>query len=291
MFFFSQWLSDGAFTIYRVILALYTTAYTVVGVIKRQNEGVKWLIFLTNWSYTFVNLHFIVSGVIVTYHYYRNRSSIKKGEEEEEEKDEQEEEDEEEEEEEEEEEDDARISPNAVITSHLPFTCKASWVIYDIAANIAFPVTVMYWTQVHVPGHPYDSVTFNAHALNSVVIVIDTTINCIRVKLLHIIYPIIFISIYMIFSLIYWACGGTDPNNHPYIYSALDYSGHPIRAAVIICFFLCVGNVPSQLLLFGLYQLRLWLKRFCHCTTLTRAGHLGYLHQSSSQTSRVLSQW
>ena len=253
-----------------MILALYTTAYTVIGVIKRQNEGVKWLIFLTNWSYTFLNLHFIVSAVIVTYYYYSNRSSIKTSEEEEEDDEEEEEKEEDDEEEEEEEEDNVGISPNIVIISRLPFTCKASWVIYDVAANIAFPVTVVYWTGVHVPGHPYDSVTFNAHALNSVVIVIDTMINCIPVKLLHIIYPIVFISIYMIFSLIYWACGGTDPHNHHYIYSALDYSDHPVRAAVIICLFLCVGNVLSQLLLFGLYQLRLWLKQFCRCTTLTR---------------------
>ena len=219
----------------------------------------KWLIFLTNWSYTFVNLHFIVSAVIVIYYYYRHRSSIKASEEEEEEDDDDDDDDDE---------DNVRISHNVMINSRLPLACKASWVIYDIAANIAFPVTVMYWTEVHVPGRPYDSVTFNAHALNSVVIVLDTMLSCIRVKLLHIIYPIIFISIYMIFSLIYWACGGTDSQNHPYIYSALDYGGHPIRAAVIICLFLCAGNVLSQLLLFGLYRLRLWLNQFCRCTTL-----------------------
>jgi len=238
-----------------VILALYTTAYTVVGVIKRQKtNGVKWLLYLTYWSYTFVNLHFIVSAVIVTYYYFSNRRSIETSEEEEED----------EEEEDEEEEDNVRV----MITSRPPLACKASWVIYDIAANIAFPVTVMYWTEVHVPGHPYDSVTFNAHALNSVVIVLDTMISCIRVKLLHIIYPIIFMCIYLIFTLIYWACGGTDFQNRPYIYSVLDYSDHPIRAAVIIISFVCVGNVVSQLILFGLYQLRLWLKQTCRCTRL-----------------------
>ena len=264
---FPQWLSDGAFTIYRMILALYTTAYTVVGVIKRQKQGLKWLIFLTNWSYTFVNLHFIVSAAIVTYYYYNNRISIKTSEEEEEE--EEDDEEEEQQQQQQEVEDHVRIRPYVMINSRPPLACKASWVIYDIAANIAIPVTVMYWTQVYVPGRAYDSVTYNAHALNSVVIVLDTMISCIRVKLLHIIYPIIFISVYMIFSLIYWACGGTDPEDHPYIYSALDYGGHPIRAAIIICLFLCVGNVLSQLLLFGLYQLRLWLRRFCRCTTLT----------------------
>lgn len=240
-----------------MILALYTTAFTVLGVIKRQNHGVKWFIFLTNWSYTFINLHFIVSAVILIYYYSIGRS-IRTSEEEEES---------EEEDKEHSAEDNVQVISN--VKSRLPLACKASWVIYNIAANMAFPVTVMYWSLVYVPGHSYDSVTFNAHALNSVVVVMDTMLGCIPVKLLHIIYPVIFISIYLIFSVIYWACGGTDPDNKPYIYSALDYGGHPERTVITICLFVFVGNVLSQLLLFGLYQLRIWFKRYCCCVTVT----------------------
>ena len=256
---FFQWLPGRAFIVYRVILALYTTAFTVLGAIKRQEHGVKWFIFLTNWSYTFLNLHFLVSAFIVIY-YHCNRRRFRAS-------DEEEEKEQEEQEEEKEEEDPTPFVYD--VKSRLPLACKASWVIYDIAANIAFPVTVVYWSLVHVPGLPYDSVTFNAHALNSVVIVLDTMLSCIRVKLLHIVYPIIFITIYLVFSLIYWACGGTDPDNKPYIYAALDYGGHPVRAVITICLFVSVGNVMSQLLLFGLYRLRIWLKRFCCCVTLT----------------------
>lgn len=227
----------------------------MLGVIERLKHGVKWFIFLTNWSYTFVNLHFLVSAVIVTY-YYKKRESFRTH-------------DDDDIDEEQEQEDKEGTHIVYKVKSRLPLACKASWVIYDIAANIAFPVTVMYWSLVYVPGHRFDSVTFNAHALNSVVIVLDTMLSCIRVKLLHIIYPVIFITIYLMFSLIYWACGGTDPNNKPYIYSALDYGGHPVRAVITICLFVFVGNVLSQLLLFGLYRLRIWLKRFCCCVTLT----------------------
>ena len=242
-----------------MILALYTTAYTVLGVIERQKRGLKWFIFLTNWSYTFVNLHFLVSALIVIY-YHRSRNSFRKKEEEEEQEDDDDDDD-----------DDNDEYTQVVYNdkSRLPLACKVSWVIYDIAANIAFPVTVMYWSLVYVPGYHYDIVTFNAHALNSVVIVLDTMLCSIRVKLLHIIYPVVFITIYMVFSLIYWACGGTDPDNKPYIYSALDYGGHPVRAVMTICLFVFVGNVLSQLILFGLYQLRIWLKRFyCRVTAV-----------------------
>jgi len=238
----SPWLPVRGFIIYRVVLALYTTVWTAVGVFERRGDGVKWLIFLTNWSYTFLNLHCIVSTIIVVcYHCTRQERSQQ---------------------EDDNEPDDVATVTNA--TSRFLMACKASWVIYNIAANVAFPVTAMYWGLVHIPGSDFDSVTFNAHALNSVIVVLDTMISCIPVKLLHIIYPVMFIASYEIFSIIYWACGGTDPDNKPYIYPALDYGGHPQRAALTVCLFVFVGNVLSQLFIFGLYQLRVWLKSSRH---------------------------
>ena len=240
-----------------MVLALYTTSLTVLGVIERQNQGLKWLIFLTNWSYTFVNLHFVTQAILACYHRAGRRIRTNYGDGK----------DHDEHSECDDNSDDIQVISN--VKSRLPLACKVSWIIYDIAANIAFPVTVTYWSLVYIPGHHFDYVTFNAHALNSVVIVIDTMVSRLPVKLLHVIYPVIFISIYLIFSIIYWACGETDPHGKPYIYTALDYGGHPTRAAITICLFLFVGNVMSQLLLFGLYKLRIWLKRSCCRATLT----------------------
>ena len=239
---------------------------TVLAVIERQYQGLKWLIFLTNWSYTFINLHFVTQAFLV--YYYQtvqpnsygsdsngsnsNGSNINgmniKGSNKEFE--------------EESESDDNSDDEQFIfsVEPQLPLACKVSWIICDIASNIAFPVTVMFWSLVYKPGD-FDFVTLNSHALNSVLIVIDIMVSSIPIKLLHVIYPIIFITVYMIFSIIYWACGGTNPYGEPYIYPALDYSGHPKRAAIIICLFLFVGNAMSQLLLFGLYELRLKLNR------------------------------
>lgn len=223
---------------------------TVLGVIERQNQGLKWLIFLTNWSYTFVNLHFVTQAFLVCYYQAlqpRNGNATSCGD------------DEEYDEESECDGNSDHVPFMFSVELQLPLVCKVSWIICDIASNIAFPVTVMFWSLVYIPGQHFDFVTFNTHALNSVLIAIDTMVSSIPVKLLHIIYPIIFITVYLIFSIIYWACGETDPSGHPYIYSALDYSGHPRRAVITICLFLFVGNVMSQLLLFGLYKLRLKL--------------------------------
>lgn len=231
-----------------MVLALYTTAWTATGLFERKNIGVKWFIFLTNWSYTCLNLHCVVSAVVVIYYHCTRQERVQQeiGKES----------------------DDVALATDA--KPHLILACKGSWVIYTIAANVAFPVTVMYWSLVHRPGSGFDSVTFNAHALNSVVVVVDTMLSCVPIKLLHIIYPVIFMASYAIFSLIYWACGGTDPHNKPYIYPALDYGAHPGRAAIIVCLFVVIGDVLSQLVLFALYQLRMWLKSSSHTVAYIR---------------------
>ncbi|XP_027058583.1 uncharacterized protein LOC113685292 isoform X3 [Pocillopora damicornis] len=179
----SMWLTGRAFIVYRVVLALYATAMTVLAVIERQYQGLKWLIFLTNWSYTFINLHFVTQAFLV--YYYQtvqpnsygsdsngsnsngsnsNGSNINgmniKGSNKEYE--------------EESESDDNSDDEQFIfsVEPQLPLACKVSWIICDIASNIAFPVTVMFWSLVYKPGD-FDFVTLNSHALNSVLIVID----------------------------------------------------------------------------------------------------------------------
>ena len=240
-----QWLPIPAFITYRVVLALYTTTWTVIGVFERENVGVKWFIFLTNWSYTFLNIHCIVSAVIAIYYHCARQERVQANE-------------------------SGDVDVVTDVKSRLLLACKASWVIYTIAANIAFPVTAMYWSLVHIPGSAFDSVTFNAHALNSVVVVIDTFLSCIPVRIMHIIYPVMFMASYAIFSLIYWACGGTDPQNKPYIYPALDYGEHPGKATLIICLFVFVGDVLSQFIVFGLYRVRVCLKHSRHTLAYMR---------------------
>lgn len=136
---------------------------------------------------------------------------------------------------------------------------RASWVLFTISANVAFAVTALYWGVVHTPEAPLDASTVNAHAVNSILVLIDILMSSTPVRILHMIYPMIYICTYAIFSVIYWAEGGTNPDGHPYIYAALDYENHPKNASVMVVLFVFAAIPVSQFIVYGLYRFRTWL--------------------------------
>ena len=133
---------------------------------------------------------------------------------------------------------------------------KIFWLLYVISANAGLLVTVGYWTVLFEEDEPIDANNITKHALNSVFMVTDTFLSSIPVRLFHSIYPLLYIVVYLSFTVVYWQLGGTNIQGQPYIYKLLDYNNIEPSTGCLIGFFLLLIQPVLQLILFGLVKLR-----------------------------------
>jgi len=80
--------------------------------------------------------------------------------------------------------------------------------------------------------------------------------------MLHFYQPFVFGVIYAIFSVSYWAAGGTNHHDEIYIYSVLDYKNNPTKASIWLLV-LFIGIVLTHLLMYAIYRLRVYLYSLC----------------------------
>lgn len=100
----------------------------------------------------------------------------------------------------------------------LQFQHKFLWLLYIISANGGLLVTAGYWTVLFEEDELVDANNITKHALNSVFMLIDTFLSSISVRLFHFIYPLLYIIIYLGFTVVYWVLGGTNIQGESYIY-------------------------------------------------------------------------
>lgn len=138
----------------------------------------------------------------------------------------------------------------------LRFQHKLMWLLYVLSANGGLLVTVGYWTVLFEESEPVDANNITKHALNSVFMLTDTFLSSIPVRLFHFIYPLLYIIIYLAFTVVYWLLGGTNIEGQPYIYSLLNYNDYDASTGCLVGFFLLVVQPVLQLILFGSTKLR-----------------------------------
>ena len=142
----------------------------------------------------------------------------------------------------------------------LLFPHKVIWLLYNIAANAGLALSVGYWTIIcTVFTNEVDTAAagFVVHILNAVMILIDTAISDVPVRMFHSLYVIIYSLIYIIFTVIYWQAGGTNPvDGNNYIYKDLDWENVDTTMAVILPFFVLLGIPLVQLVFYGIYKVR-----------------------------------
>lgn len=264
--------------IYRFVVAAFCTGWMISSLLNKN-----WFLWLSNWSFLFVTVYFICAAIVTAIHYERERNQtgnsardqIKNGEANLASKAKC---------------DDAADSignsnnvcePNHELGTNyvcndnydVPFTDysfeasralpmawfhEALWVIYNIASVAAIMVTLSFWLLLFSADNGIRAVTVIFHGVNSIVMVGDTMLSSVPVRLFHVIYPMLYCIAYIIFTVIYWAVGG--PN---YIYPQTDYTGRPVLAAVSqVCLFF-IGLPLCQSVISGFYRLRLWIKTKC----------------------------
>lgn len=108
-----------------------------------------------------------------------------------------------------------------------------------------------------------DFVNFGVHGSNSIVVVLDQFVTGVPVRVLHAHHPLIYAILYSLFTVIYYSAGGTTADGDKAIYSVLNYEQNPgvaVGLLVVACF---IAIPLLHVLLFGLYQLRVFLHRKC----------------------------
>ena len=267
--------------LYRFAIAVFCAGGIIASGIYFPHTRVKWFIYLSDWTFFFLTLYFVCAATATATHYnnQRKRRETTAGDENENEcKETASNEDSSKEAGTTtcEARDNLVTSPvhddvemlftedalEASQTTSMRWFHKALWVIYNIVSVAAVLVTISYWLLIYRKGE-ISATTVLIHAVNSIVMVGDTMLSSVPVHLLHVLYPMLYIAIYALFTVIYWACGGTNPSGESYIYPQTDYTGRPVSSAVTQACMFFIGLPLCQSLIFGFYRMRVWIKTKC----------------------------
>ena len=147
------------------------------------------------------------------------------------------------------------------------FIHKIHWVLFYLGVINALFVTLLFWIVEYGIAHDITSSQLSAviycyHGVNAIFALVDIFVTGIPMNCLHVVYPVVFGTVYAVFTVIFYAAGGTDPWGHRYVYSVLNWS-KPVMAFgfVLLCI---VIEVVLYAFVFVLYRLRVWiLSRIC----------------------------
>ena len=229
-------------------MTAYNFAWLIYNIYTYQ---AKLFIFLTNWTYLILNLYFLQATALTFCSLYKKwkgasftinetQPTVEKGP------------------------GDDNTNQNETTTKEtreedvLRLPQKISWLLYVISANNSLLITAGYWTLriLFEVDEPIDGNNITKHTLNSVLMVIDTFLSSIPVRLFHSVYPLLYVIVYIAFTVIYWQLGGTNYEGEPYIYNLLDYNNFEASTGCIIACSLLLVQPVLQLMLLGLVKLR-----------------------------------
>ncbi|XP_070573109.1 protein rolling stone-like isoform X2 [Ptychodera flava] len=237
-FAFSEWrcIPPMIFLVYRTVVAVYMlfwAVYFIPEAIDYNKE--QFLLFFSNIGFLLLAVYLVIACV-TSWHYFvileiqvsrgmrGNRSA-----------------------------EDASSETN----TRLLWYFKLLWFLYPIVSGSALVVTIVYWGALYRESEFPSVIDFHIHAMNSVIILIDISINAIPVRFAHCIYSLLFSALYVIMTVIFWAADGHnyyDGGN--YLYTILDYGGSPIPSAIAVCG-IFVAVVVLYALLFGVYKMKI----------------------------------
>ncbi|CAH1639874.1 unnamed protein product [Spodoptera littoralis] len=209
----SQWQSSPhpstTYLIYRWLLFISVISTGIASFacqhLPRQYDGpirelnyMKWFIYFTNWGYLLITLQSALAlAVVIRYRSQKCNSTY--------------------------EEDEIPIPLGRRVRT--PLLCRAYWLSHNIATDLAFVISLVYWTLVHDPRiHEINAINVLVHGGNSLVMVIELLVTSHPVRAAHALYSAGAGLAYGVFSAFYWAVGGTDRIGLPAIYPVLDWN-------------------------------------------------------------------
>lgn len=121
-------------------------------------------------------------------------------------------------------------------------------------------IVLLFWVLLYTPGSTVvQPRTVLAHGMTFAFELLDTIVTNPPLYLKQFLYPELFAGAYVLFSLVYWAAGGTGANGAvPYIYGVLDWGSSP---GIAVAYCLGVLLVVAPLLYLFLWGVSLAAKR------------------------------
>ncbi|XP_055881420.1 protein rolling stone-like [Biomphalaria glabrata] len=260
-----QWRLPGSiFLIYRIVIAIYVIVW--LSLTANDSSGgflgsLSWGAFLTNWTYILLTLYFTYYAVLTIIVYlarwrsprnlFRRQQSSEhwqlfsemsaNGYEEVP--------------------SDGEVSAVTTYTrSPVPWYYAIVWILLNAASVGAIMVSLVFWA-ILVPGSNLGQMTnsnIQLHLINSVLILIEHAVIAIPIRLLHVIYPLIYGVIYVFFSVFYWV----DDHSHV-MYEILNWNNPgPTIGFVILIGFVIIPII--HILIYCLYRLKMNIfHRYC----------------------------
>ncbi|XP_046569548.1 protein rolling stone-like [Haliotis rubra] len=221
------------YLIWRLIWAVYhVSAISISGFLTqfyatREENRIKWFIFLTNWCYLILTCSAILD-LIVSVHFYVNKQSFLKGAE-----------------------------------APMPWYCKVLWVQATISNAIGIEISLVYWLLLHDFSNSFNGyriLPFLTHGMNVIYILLNLMVTAMPVRLLHFYQPAVFGIVYVLFSVVYTVCGGSNDLDEPYIYSILDWNNSATFAAILTSGAV-VGAMFVHVVIYLIHLLRIFMFR------------------------------
>lgn len=132
---------------------------------------------------------------------------------------------------------------------------KLQWFLFNIVSVIAVIVTGSYWLFVFDSTRRAVNLSdLNAHILNTVFILIEHSLSCMPVRLLHVVYPILFESVYVIATVLHWAMIVDTP-----LYTVVNYTEEPGRILGLFALAIFIFQPLIQLCLYGIFRLKMFV--------------------------------
>lgn len=132
-----------------------------------------------------------------------------------------------------------------------PWFVRLPYALQPVVVLASMLVFLLYWLLVYDgTSYPISPVT---HGVNFLLALIDLLICRNPLYCSHILMPMLYSLIFIVFSLVYWSTGGLNNKGEPYIYAALDWSnfegtarltmlilllGVPFLWAIVYCIYL-----------------------------------------------------
>lgn len=206
----------------------------------------RFFIFLTNWAFVVFNIHLLYAALSTTADYCKaylccrqhyNDLSFERDADEFE-----------------------IIEPSGCLNrenNQLQWYHMIQWVLFTIGIQAAAIVVILYWCILYRGGH-VDVYNAHFHLINGIAGVIDFWVSGPPIRFLHFYIPQLFSGVYISFTGIYYAAGGTGINGTSYIYPPLDYAEHPgLAAGLDVAVFLCIPLL--HFIFYAQYVARYWL--------------------------------
>jgi len=111
---------------------------------------------------------------------------------------------------------------------------KVNCIMCYMSYSLAVFITILYWSLLYDGGPHPSYINLYVHGLQGLFVVVDLLVSNKKwyIEKMWTAFPVP--AVYVIFNVIYWAAGGTDPFGNPYVYSVLDWGNDPEEAVIVL---------------------------------------------------------